>query len=145
MAVKGERARLEPLAIKLYADGHTLSAIAAQLNISDTSLRKWKEESKSPVSDIDEWDRARNQKRGNTQRVKDLFERQLLYVEGLQAHEVSPGMMDTLSKLGALVERSDKIEKAAAVAEEVVKEVKKSGLSDDKVNEIRRKILGIGE
>jgi hypothetical protein len=52
-------------------------------------------------------------------------------------------MMDTLSKMGALLERWDKLEKAQRVADEVEQVVKKAGLTDDTVDRIRRSILGI--
>ena len=146
MGVKGDRAAKEPIAQRLYADGHSLTAISQQLDISDTTLRKWKEESRVPGEDIDGWDKARMQRRGNIQRLRDLFERQLAYVEEMHPSEVTAAMMDTLSKLGALVEKWDKVEKAQAVASEVVDEVRKGGLSDEQAERIRQKILyGIKE
>lgn len=144
MASKGDRAVLEPQAKRLYADGYTLSAISDHLDVSVTSLKRWKDDSKDPKQDLDEWDRARAQKRGNIQRLRDLFEEQLLYVEELHPSDRSSKTMDTLSKLGSLLERWDKMEKAQRVAEDVVKEVKKAGLTSDTVEEIRRQILGIG-
>lgn len=143
MGQKGDRASKEPLAMRLYGDGKNMTDISKALDVSDTTLRRWKEESRVPGEDIDGWDKLRQQKRGNIQRLRDLFERQLEYVEGLNPPEVSPPMMDTLSKLGALVERWDKFERAAAVAREVVKEAKKSGLSDDAAEVIRTKIIGM--
>ncbi|MBW2599558.1 MAG: hypothetical protein JRC60_05660, partial [Deltaproteobacteria bacterium] len=140
MTTKGDRAAKSPMAERLYVDGHSLAEISRQLDVSDTTLRRWKSDSGVPGDEVDGWDRARQQKRGNIQRLKDLFERQLEYVEGLIPEGVTAPMMDTLSKLGALVERWDKIEKARIVAAEVVKEVRKSGLSDDAAEEIRRKI-----
>lgn len=110
MGTKGDRAAKEPLALRMYADGAALTRIAEKLAVSDTSLRRWKEESRVPGEALDGWDKARQQKRGNIQRLKDLFERQLEYVEGLTPSEVSAAMMDTLSKLGSLVERWDKAE-----------------------------------
>ena len=145
MAKKGDRAYLEPQALRLYADGRALSDIAGLLDVSVTSLAKWKEESKTPSADMDEWDRARTQKRSNIQRLRDLFEDQLFFVEGLNARERSAPMMDTLSKVGSLLERWDKMEKAQQVAENVVREVKKTGLSPETVDDIRRQILGIGQ
>ena len=94
---------------------------------------------------MDEWDRARTQKRSNIQRLRDLFEDQLFFLEGLSAKDRSAPMMDTLSKIGSLLERWDKMEKAQQVAENVVREVKKTGLSADTVDDIRRQILGIGQ
>jgi hypothetical protein len=110
MGAKGDRASKEPLAKKLYADGLSLAEISRRMDISDTSLARWKSESLVPGADMDEWDRGRAQKRGNIQRLKDLFERQLEYVEGLNPGEVTAPMMDTLSKLGSLVEKWDKAE-----------------------------------
>lgn len=145
MAKKGDRAYLEPQAIRMYADGRSLSDISGVLDVSVTSLAKWKEESKVPSADMDEWDRARTQKRSNIQRLRDLFEDQLFFVEGLPARDRSAAMTDTLSKMGSLLERWDKMEKAQQVAENVVREVKKTGLSADTVDDIRRQILGIGQ
>lgn len=143
MAKKGDRAYLEPQAQRLYAEGYSLSDISARLDVSVTSLAKWKEESKVPSADLDEWDRARLQKRSNIQRLRDLFEDQLTHLEALSARERTAPMMDTLSKMGALLERWDKLEKAQRVADEVEQVVKKAGLTDDTVDRIRRSILGI--
>jgi transposase len=122
MASKGDKALLEPQARRLYADGHSLSAISKQLAVSETSLSRWKKETMAPGAELDEWDRARSQKRGNVLRLRDLFEEQLEYLEELHPSERSAPMMDTLSKMGALLERWDKMEKAQRVAEEVVEE-----------------------
>ena len=110
MGAKGDRASKEPLARRLFADGISLTDISRQLDISDTTLRRWKEESMIPGQEIDGWEKARQQKRGNISRLKDLFERQLEYAESLSPMDITAPMMDTLSKLGALVERWDKAE-----------------------------------
>ncbi|MEN8134318.1 MAG: DUF1804 family protein [Thermodesulfobacteriota bacterium] len=144
MASKGDRAILEPQARRMYADGNAIPAISAALEVSPTTLYKWKAESKITGADLDGWDRARSQKRGNIQRLRDLFGEQLEYMEDLRPEERTAPMMDTLSKMGSLLERWDKIEKAQRVAEDVVREVKKAGLSDPAVDNIRRSILGIG-
>jgi len=143
VAKKGDRAYLEPQAQRLYAEGYSLSDISARLDVSVTSLARWKEESKVPSADLDEWDRARLQKRSNIQRLRDLFEDQLTHLETLSARERTAPMMDTLAKMGALLERWDKMEKASRVADEVEQVVKKAGLTDDTVDRIRRSILGI--
>lgn len=143
MASKGDKGYLEPQAQRLYADGNSLSSISEQLGVSTTSLSRWKADSKDPHQDMDEWDRARSQKRGNTQRLRDLFEEQLENLENTPASQRTAPMMDTLSKLGALLERWDKTEKAQRVADDVVKEVTKAGLTAETAAEIRRQILGI--
>ena len=53
--------------------------------------------------------------------------------------------MDTLSKLGALVERFDKLEAAREVADKVERVVKKAGLSKGAVKTIRTEILGLAQ
>lgn len=144
MAAKGDKAVFAPQAMRLYGDGHNLSAISDQLGVSVTSLARWKAETLTPGQAMDEWDRARSQKQGNIQRLRDLFEDQLTFLETQTARERTAPMMDTLSKIGALLERWDKLEKATRVADEVVTQVKKAGLSNETADEIRRQILGIG-
>ena len=133
MARKGDRACLEPQAQRLYADGRTLSDISGLLGVSVTSLARWKEESKTPSAEMDEWDRARLQKRSNIQRLRDLFEDQLAHLEALRADERTAPMMDVLSKVGSLLERWDKIEKAQQIAAAVVKEAENAGLPQETV------------
>jgi ATP-dependent helicase/DNAse subunit B len=144
MATKGAKAVLAPQAQRLYADGHSLSSIGEQLGVSVTSLKRWKDETMVPGAEMDEWDRARTQKRGNIQRLRDLFEDQLSHLETLSARERTAPMMDTLSKMGALLERWDKMEKASRVADEVALVVKKAGVTAETTEEIRASILGIG-
>ena len=144
MATKGAKALLEPQAQRLYANGHSLKSISEQLGVSVTSLSKWKEETKVPGLPVDEWDRARSQKRSNIQRLRDLWENQLEYVEGEPANARDSRMIDALSKLGSLLERWDKMEKAQRVAEEVDRVVKKAGLTEETAANIRTSILGIG-
>lgn len=145
MANKGDKGFLEPQAIRMYADGATLTAIASILDVSVTSLVRWKSDSKAPSATMDEWDRARTQKRGNIQRLRDLFEDQLEHLESTRAAARTAPMMDTLAKIGALLERWDKMEKAQTVADSVATEVRKAGLTEETVADIRRRILGIGE
>ena len=143
MASKGDKGFLEPQAKRLYGDGNSLSSISDQLGVSVTSLARWKADSKDPNQQMDEWDRARSQKRGNTQRLRDLFEEQLLNLENTPASKRTAPMMDTLSKLGALLERWDKTEKAQQVADDIEKVVVKGGLTSETAADIRRQILGI--
>lgn len=153
MGVKGDRASKEPLAIRLYAEGKGLAEISRSLDISVTTLTKWKSESTPPkaskvetqgiASLLDDWDRARQQKRGNIQRLKALFERQMKYIEELRPDEVTPPMMDTMSKLGALVERWDKVEKAQAAVKTITETAAKGGLSEDVIRQIEEQVLGI--
>lgn len=143
MASKGDKGYLEPQALRLYAEGNSLSSISEQLGVSVTTLSRWKADTKDPKQDLNDWDRARGQKRGNIQRLRDLFEEQLLHLETTPPRQRTAPMMDTLSKIGALLERWDKMEKTQRVAEDVVKEVTKAGLTAETANDIRRQILGI--
>ncbi len=144
MAKKGDKALLEPQAMRLYADGFALSDIAVQLEVSVTSLSRWKEDSKRPGTDMDEWDRARGQKRSNIQRLRDLFEDQLFYLEGLSAMERTAPMMDTLSKMGSLLERWDKIERTQQVVEAVFKDGEESKtMTPDQLREEIKKVYGV--
>lgn len=145
MASKGDKNLLEPQAMRLYADGNSLSAIADHLGVSATSLSRWKKDSHKPGQNLDEWERARAEKKGNVQRLRTLFNEQMSYLEELHPSERTSPMMDTLAKIGALVERWDKMEQAQRVAEEVVKEVKKAGVSAESEDYIRAKILGIAQ
>jgi hypothetical protein len=143
LASKGDKGYLEPQALRLYAEGNSLSSISEQLGVSVTTLSRWKADTKDPKQDLNDWDRARGQKRGNIQRLRDLFEEQLLHLETTPPRQRTAPMMDTLSKIGALLERWDKMEKTQRVAEDVVKEVTKAGLTAETANDIRRQILGI--
>ena len=103
MASKGAKAVLEPRARRLYAEGRTLDEIARELSVSVPTLSRWKNETRDPKTGVDEWDRGREQKASNLQRLSDLFEEQLNFMEGLQPVDRTPPMLDTLSKLGSLV------------------------------------------
>ena len=145
MASKGDKALLYPQAQRLYADGYSLSAISDRLGVSVTSLSAWKKDSKAPSETLDEWDRARSQKRSNIQRLRDLFEDQLAHLEQCSAEDRTAQKMDALSKMGSLLEKWDKMEKAQRVADEVEEVVKKAGVTHDTAADIRRQILGISQ
>jgi len=123
MASKGDRAVLEPTAIRLYGDGHSLTEISRQLGVSVTSLAKWKKESHHPGRDLDEWDRVRKQKGSIIQRLKDRFEQELAYMEKQPAGTLSAPDIDALSKLGALVQRWEAVERDEAAAGQVAPEI----------------------
>jgi transposase len=146
MGAKGDKAAKMPVARELYTrQSRSIKQIAEILAVSETTVRIWKESDRKPGSQQDEWDRLRMQKRDNNTRLRDLFDRQLQYVEECEPGDVTAPMMDALGKLGALVERWDKFEKAVRVADEVATKVKKAGITPEVADEIRRSILGIGE
>jgi hypothetical protein len=118
VATKGDRARLEPVARQLYVDQRkSLTEIEETLGVSRQTLCAWKAETKRPSEDLDEWDRARAQKRATIQRLADLYERELLAAEETAAGTVTAATWDALYKLGAMVRKWQEIERAEAVIE----------------------------
>lgn len=114
MAEKGARTQLEPIAAQMYKDGQTLTAISEVLGVSRNTLTEWKARSKSPSSDLDEWDKARELKRGFGLRMETLLERELTYAEERQAGAIEGVTLDNLSKLGALVVKFKQVESTGA-------------------------------
>ena len=143
MAEKGARARLEDVAFRMYADGHSLTDIQDALGVSRQTLSEWKAKTKRPGEEFDEWDRSREQKRSNIRRLKDLFENQLEYLENLSAAQRTPGQMDTLSKLGALIEKWDKMEKVQAAVETVERDADAMQLKPETLDYIKKVLYGL--
>jgi transcriptional regulator with XRE-family HTH domain len=114
LGAKGDRAAKEPLAKDLYAQGSTLTEISERLDVSVTSLSKWKAESKRPSVDLDEWDQARQGHRAFVDELRAMFKEQLTYVKALKPAERDSAVMDTLSKTAAIVRKWDDIERAEA-------------------------------
>ena len=147
MAQKGDKAKLYDVAMKMYIDGHSLTAIEDALKVSRQTLTAWKADTKVPGEEVDGWDRAKAQKSTGIQRLRDLFSRQLEYVESCAPGDVTAPMMDTLSKLGALVERWDRVEKEirkqaqSQAADAVEKEAKKQGTSASTIDALRAAIM----
>ena len=146
MGQKGDRAAKEPLAIRMYAEGKNLEAIAADLDISPTSLRNWKSQTMIPGGEIDEWDRARQQRRNMSCRLKDIYEEQVKYIEELRPNERTAPMIDALSKMGALVEKHAIREKTIQAVKNI--EIKAAGtgrksLDPETMKIIKEEIYGI--
>lgn len=119
MATKGDRARLEPVARQLYVDQRkSLTEIEETLGVSRQTLGAWKAETKRPDQELDEWDRARAQKRATVQRLADLYERELQAAEEAGAGTVTAATWDALYKLGAMVRKWQEIERAEAAIQE---------------------------
>ncbi len=116
MGKKGDRASKGPIAFRLYSDGYSLEEIHRLVGVSVTSLSKWKKESKRPDRDQDEWDRARLQKASEVQRLHDLFDREMKFIEDSNAGESFGGAIDSLIKLGSLVKSFETIETARITA-----------------------------
>lgn len=137
-----ERGLLEPQARRLYAEGFSQSQIADRLGVSVATIGRWYAEGTRPDGE-NEWERARSVKRSTLDRMREMLDRQLAFVEETEAKDVTAPMVDALSKMAAMIERLDKMEKTRAVAEAVAETVRKAGLSDDAADQIRREILGI--
>ncbi len=143
MAEKGARAQLEPVARQMYIEGQSLTAIAETLDVSRNTLADWKGRTKAPNDDLDEWDKARKQKSTNIRRLKDMFENQLEYLESINAVQRTAPMMDTLSKLGALIEKWDKMERVQAAVETVEKEAAAMELKPETLDYIKKVLYGL--
>lgn len=143
MAVKGDRARLETVARMRYIETGNLSLVAEEIGVSRNTLMEWKARTKSPNSDLDEWDKAREQKTTNIRRLKDLFENQLEYLETLSPAQRTPGHMDTLSKLGSLVEKWDKMERVQQAVDTVEKEAAAMELKPETLSYIKQVLYGL--
>mgnify|MGYP001356970345 CR=1 FL=1 len=113
MAAKGDKARLYDVAFRMYtADGKSLTEIEAALEVSRQTLSVWKADTRVPGEDLDEWDKARQQKRSNVQRLRALFDRELTAIEATQAGTISAVSLDAITKLGTLVQRWEAAESA---------------------------------
>ncbi len=110
MAAKGDKARLYDVAMRMYAEGAGLTAIEEALSVSRQTLSQWKADSKRPSDELDEWDRARQQKRNNAQRLRDLFDRELGEIENTSPGQVTAVSLDAVTKLGTLVQRWEQME-----------------------------------
>lgn len=114
MGKKGDRPAKEGLAKDLYEQGMTLGEISKRLDVSVTSLSRWKKETKQPDNDLDDWDLARQGHRDFIEQLRDLFKEQLKHIRGMPPGSRSPADYDSLSKAAAIVRRWDDIEKAEA-------------------------------
>ncbi|PKN60671.1 MAG: hypothetical protein CVU53_01890 [Deltaproteobacteria bacterium HGW-Deltaproteobacteria-11] len=114
MAVKGDRARLEPVARQMYVDGQSLEAVSVKLGVSRVTLSEWKGRSRKPSEDFDEWDKARERKISFAIRMENLLDREILYAEERQGGGVDSATWDSISKLGALVVKFKAVESQGA-------------------------------
>ncbi|WP_028318953.1 DUF1804 family protein [Desulfobulbus elongatus] len=122
MAVKGDKARLYDVAFRMYAaDGKSLTEIEQALGVSRQTLSQWKADTRRPSDNLDEWDRAREQKRSNVQRLRALFDRELNALEASVAGSLTAVQLDAVTKLGSLVLRAEQHEAAAALKAEAMR------------------------
>ena len=102
MAMKGDRARLEPVARQLFVDGQTLTAIAETLDISRQTLAEWREWAN--------WDKAKA--------AKDNYEANLVRVRDEIMEQVSAAPLQATSYLDALSKIEAILDKRARAARE---------------------------
>ena len=115
MAAKGDKAKLYEVALRMYVEGASLTEIEAALGVSRQTLSGWKADTRRPDAEYDEWDRARQVKRGNVQRLRNLFERELTALENSAPGALNNVSLDAITKLGTLVQRWEQMEAAAAL------------------------------
>lgn len=115
MAAKGDKARLYDVAMRMYAEGKSLTEIEAALGVSRQTLSTWKADTKRPGEEPDEWDKARQLKRSNVQRLRELFDRELTALEDSPAGSLNNVSLDAITKLGTLVQRWEQMEQTAAL------------------------------
>lgn len=122
-----KRPAAEQLAIRLYAGGKSMEEISRELEVSQTTLYKWKAESKTPGQPMDNWDFARQRKADNLTRLTVLFERQMEFIETLDPGEITAPMIDALSKLGALVGKWKQTEDVVRTAIRAIDKAESTG------------------
>ncbi|MDD2319163.1 MAG: DUF1804 family protein [Geobacteraceae bacterium] len=114
MAVKGDRARLEPVARQMYVDGQSLTAIEDTLGVSRQTLAEWKGRTRRYGDESDEWDKARSAKEGYEAQLLMVRDEIMLQITAapLQANSY----LDALSKVEAILDRRSKSAREAADA-----------------------------
>jgi len=113
MAVKGDRARLEPVARMLYVEqGKGLSEIEEMLGVSRQTLSEWKARSRRYGEETDGWDQARAAKEGYEAKLLTVRDSLMLQIEvaPLQAS----AYLDSLSKIEAILDKRARIAREAA-------------------------------
>lgn len=106
MAVKGDRARLEPVARQMYVDGRSLTAIEETLEVSRQTLAEWR--------DWGGWDKAKA--------AKDHYEHQLVMVRDEIMQKIAEAPLqaathlDSLAKIEAILDRRTRAAREAAEA-----------------------------
>jgi predicted DNA-binding protein YlxM (UPF0122 family) len=119
MAEKGARAQLEPVARQMYVEGQSLTAIAEALDVSRNTLTDWKARTKAPNDALDEWDKAREMKRGFDQRLEKIRDGIMQEIEEtslVSVKNVSSALFDSLSKVDALLDRNRRAAREATDA-----------------------------
>lgn len=101
-AVKGDRARLEPVARQMFVDGQSLVAIAETLEVSRQTLAEWK--------DWGGWDKAKA--------AKDQYEHQLVMVRDQIMERVAEAPLQAASYLDSLAKIEAILDKRARNARE---------------------------
>lgn len=147
MAKKGDRAIKEPLAMRQFAEGKDIKAISVELDVSETSLRKWKAESLRPGDDLDAWDKSRQSKCSRLDGLRQMFDENFEAMKELKPLQRDSKMMDSLTKLGALIEKWEGMEERAGkkAREEAAKTAsdtaRKAGVSEETISAIWRDVL----
>ncbi|EAT16075.1 hypothetical protein HTZ97_16310 [Desulfuromonas acetoxidans] len=113
MAERGDKTKLYPVAMRMYGDGKSLTEIEDVLGVSRQTLSVWKRDTLTPGEELDEWDKAREKRLSYVQRMENLLDRELEHAENSQAGQGLGATYDSISKLGALVQRFKQAEQEA--------------------------------
>lgn len=114
MAVKGDRARLEPVARQMYVDGQSLTAVEETLGVSRQTLAEWKGRTRRYGDELDEWDKARAAKEGYEVQLLQVRDEIMLQITAAPLQASS--YLDSLSKIEAILDRRSKSAREAADA-----------------------------
>jgi DNA invertase Pin-like site-specific DNA recombinase len=149
MGSKGDRTVKEPIARRMYAENNSLTEISRKLDISVTTLRRWKEESRVPGEKLDGWDKARGQKFNLASQVREMVIEQFEYVNDQDPADRDSKMLDALSKMFSMFERMESreaeirkkaLEEAANAVEETARQ---QGMSEKDAQFWREQVLGV--
>ena len=143
MAEKGARLQLEGVARQMFIDGKSLTEIADTLCVSRQTMTEWKARTKRGGEEKDEWDQARERKRGRLDRLQTMFDEQLDAMEELTPLRGDSKMMDALGKLGALIKTWSEAERIVKEVRAMVEAPEQKSVNADDLRKIIRESYGV--
>lgn len=118
----------ETHAREMYIQGMSLNDIARQLGVNRGTVHAWKKKTKHKDTGVDEWDKARMQKRSYLQRLRDVFDTLLSHVEELKPDQIKSGHIKTLKEFSDLVQ-------SWSTSEQLIKKLIQDALDEDSKEE----------
>lgn len=101
MGRKGDKAQLAPIAKRLFSEGHSRAEIARRLDVSDTTIDRWYRDADIP-SGGNQWEEGRARHRSYSDRISELFDRELEAAEEAKAGTLSAPTLDAIQKLSSM-------------------------------------------